>query len=190
MDKMDKGECSSGNCPAEGSGISRRKFLGRAWLAVAGLLAIEATGGFVSSLWPKAKAKKISEGGFGGKINIATVEELKAMPVGTITYFREARLYISHVESGYLAMYRKCTHLGCVVPWLPDEGSEDDLATKGRFNCPCHAGIYDRYGLVHGGPPPRPFDLFPATIEGGELIVDTGTIIRRSDFDESQVIKV
>ncbi len=182
---MNKSISSSGDSPAEDKGITRRQFLSRAWWAAAGLLTIEAVGGFVISLWPKVKA-----GTFGSKISVASVEEARAMPVGTITYFSEQRFYLSRVESGFLALYRKCTHLGCVVPWLPDESSEDDLVTKGRFNCPCHGGIFDRYGVVHAGPPPRPLDIFPISIERGEIIVDTGTIIERSSFDESQVTKI
>ncbi len=182
---MAKNIFSSKDNQAEDKGVTRRQFLSRAWWAAAGLLSIEATGGFVASLWPRLKA-----GSFGTKVNVASVEEARAMPVGTVAYFPEQRFYLSRVESGFLAMYRKCPHVGCVVPWLADDPSEDDLAPKGRFNCPCHGGIYDRYGVVHAGPPPRPLDLFPISIEGGELIVDTGTIIQRSGFDESQVTKV
>ena len=176
---------SSGDRPDEKSGLTRRQFLSRAWWAASGLLVVEATGGFVASLWPKLKA-----GSFGSKFSIATVEEARAMPVGTITYFREQRFYLSRVESGFLALYRKCVHLGCVVPWAADDASEDDLAANGRFSCPCHGGIYDRYGLVRAGPPPRPLDLFPITIEDGEVMVDTGTVIVRSEFNESQVTKI
>ncbi len=182
---MNKSVSSSGDSPAEDRGVTRRQFLSRAWWAAAGLLVVEATGGLVASLWPKLKP-----GSFGTKLSIASVEEARAMPVGTVTYFSEQRFYLSRVESGFLALYRKCTHVGCVVPWLPDDPSEDDLAAKGRFNCPCHGGIFDRYGLVHAGPPLRPLDLFPIAIEGEELVVDTGTIIQRSGFDESQVMKV
>lgn len=166
-------------------GVTRRQFLGRAWWAAAALLGAESIAALVGSLWPRLKP-----GSFGTKITAATVEEAQAMPVGTITYFPEQRFYLSRVESGFLALYRKCTHVGCVVPWLPDDPSEDDLASKGRFNCPCHGGIFDRYGLVHAGPPPRPLDIFPITVERGNLVVDTGTIIERSSFDESQVTKV
>ncbi|MBI3930697.1 MAG: ubiquinol-cytochrome c reductase iron-sulfur subunit [Chloroflexi bacterium] len=176
--------------PGDGSGeknkaLTRRQFLSRAWWAASGLLVVEASAGLVASLWPKLKA-----GSFGTKVRVASVEEVRAMPVGTITYFAEQRFYLSRVESGFLALYRKCVHLGCVIPWLADESSEDDLADKGRFNCPCHGGIYDRYGLVHAGPPPRPLDLFPISVENGEVIVDTGTVIQRSAFDESQVTKI
>ncbi len=139
----------------------------------------------MASLWPRVKA-----GSFGAKISVVSMEEAKAMPVGTVTYFLEQRFYLSRVESGILALYRKCPHVGCPVPWLPDDPSEDDLAVKGRFNCPCHSSIFDRYGLVRAGPAPRPMDLFPISIEGGDIIVDTGTIIQRSGFDESQVIRI
>ena len=118
---------------------------------------------------------------------IGSLEEVKEIPVGTVTYVREARMYLSRVESGFLALYRKCPHLGCVVPWRADDPSEDDLAAKGRFNCPCHSSIFDRYGVVQGGPATRPMDIFPISIEDGELTVDTSTIIQRTGFDESQV---
>ncbi len=182
---MDKGTCSSGNCPAEDRGVSRRQFLSRTWWAVAALVGVEAAGGLAAFMWPRLKT-----GGFGSKISVVSVEEARAMPVGTVAYFRTERFYLSRVESGILALYRKCTHVGCVVPWEADDPSEDDLAAKGRFNCPCHGAIFDRYGVVHAGPPPRPLDIFPITIEGGEVIVDTGTIIQRSDFEESQVTEV
>ena len=182
---MAEGSSSSRDNQAENKGITRRQFLSRAWWAAGGLLVIEATGGFVASLWPKLKP-----GSFGTKVPIASVDEARAMPVGTMTYFTEQRFYLSRVESGFLALYRKCTHVGCVVPWLADDPSEDNLASNGRFNCPCHGGIYDRYGVVHAGPPPTPFDLFPISIENGEVIVDTGTIIQRTSFDESQVTEI
>jgi Rieske Fe-S protein len=50
--------------------------------------------------------------------------------------------------------------------------------------------MFDRYGMVRAGPPPRPLDLFPISIVNKELVVDTGTIIQRSGFDQSQVTEV
>ncbi|MEW6034147.1 MAG: Rieske 2Fe-2S domain-containing protein [Chloroflexota bacterium] len=139
----------------------------------------------MASLWPR-----INPGSFGSKVNIGSVEEVRAIPAGTVVSFNEARFYLSRVESGFLALYRKCTHLGCVVPWEPDDPSEDALAQKGRFNCPCHGSIFDRYGLVHAGPAPRPMDIFPIAVEKGEVLVDTGTILKRSTYHESQATQV
>jgi cytochrome b6-f complex iron-sulfur subunit len=167
----------------ESRSLSRRQFLGKMWWGATGLLLLEAAGGLVASLWPRIKA-----GAFGSKVSVGSLEEVRAIPVGTVIYFPEARFYLSRVDSGLIALYRKCTHLGCVVPWRDDEQSEDGLAGGGRFNCPCHASIFDRYGEVKGGPAPRPLDLFPITLEQGEVKVDTGTIIERAAFEPSQAI--
>ncbi len=173
------------NLTGNSGGVTRRQFLGRAWWLAAGVLSVEAVGGLIISLWPKIEA-----GSFGSKIPVATVDEARAMPVGTVSYFTEQRLYLSRVDSGFLALYRSCTHVGCVVPWVAEDPSEDGLASNGRFSCPCHGGTFDRFGEVRAGPPPRPMDIFPITIEDGMLVVDTGTVIQRSGFDESQTVEV
>ncbi|MAE10360.1 MAG: ubiquinol-cytochrome c reductase iron-sulfur subunit [Dehalococcoidales bacterium] len=176
---------SSGKNPKENKGMNRRQFLSLAWWAAGGLILAESTGGLVASLWPKLK-----EGSFGTKVKVASVEEVLAMPVGTITSFPEQRFFLSRVDSGFLALYRRCTHLGCVLPWRADDPTEDDLSETGRFNCPCHGGIFDRYGVVQSGPPPRPMDIFPISVVDGEVIVDTGTILTRTTFEESQVTEI
>lgn len=166
-------------------GMTRRDFLGRVWWGAAGLFLAEGGVATLVSLWPKVKP-----GSFGAKFRI----DIKDLPknVGDIdtTYLGTGKFYLVRTEKGILVLYRKCTHLGCVVPWRQDELSEDKLSAKGRFNCPCHASIFDRYGNIKGGPAPRPLDLFKATLERNELVVDTGIIIQRAAFDESQVIKV
>jgi cytochrome b6-f complex iron-sulfur subunit len=60
------------------------------------------------------------------------------------------------------------------MPGPPDGG---DLAfiDHGRFKCPCHGSIYNRYGQIIQGPAPRPMDRFPLNIDGtGKITVDTG----------------
>ncbi|MEE8418971.1 MAG: ubiquinol-cytochrome c reductase iron-sulfur subunit [Dehalococcoidales bacterium] len=182
---MDAGRASSGDGTPKDKGVTRRQFLSRAWWIAGAVLGLEMTVGLVASMWPRLKA-----GAFGTKVSVITLDEARAMPVGTITYFIDQRFYLSRLETGFLAMYRKCTHVGCVVPWRADDPSEDDLSDKGRFNCPCHGGIYNRYGEVMAGPPLRPFDLFPISIEGDSLVVDTGTINQRQEFNEDQVTKI
>ncbi|HLA28452.1 MAG TPA: ubiquinol-cytochrome c reductase iron-sulfur subunit [Syntrophales bacterium] len=146
------------------------------------ILTAESLAATVASLWPQVKA-----GGFG---SVVTIGKADNFPVGSVTSFPEARFYLSRVESGFLALSRKCTHLGCVVPWQKDEPSLDKIASEGRFNCPCHGGMFDRYGQVIAGPPPRPMDLYPVKIEDGMILVDTGKIIRRDSFNPSQVLGV
>ena len=38
--------------------------------------------------------------------------------------------------------------------------------------------------------PPRPLDIFPIEIDGGKVTRDTGPIVPRGSFDESQLTKV
>lgn len=164
------------------SRLDRRSFMAYGLWAAALALIVE--GGVISvrTLRPLPKTAA-----FGSKFEVGSVDDFE---VGSITYFLDGRFYISRLSGGLLALYRKCTHLGCVVPWRADEESEDSVASSGRFNCPCHGSIFNRYGEVKGGPAPRPLDIFPIEVDGDKVIVDTGTIITRGTFDESQLTKV
>jgi len=56
-----------------------------------------------------------------------------------------------------VAFDRRCPHLGCPVVWV---------ATRGRFECPCHRAIFDgRTGRVVTGPPRR--GLTPVSLDVG-----------------------
>jgi Rieske Fe-S protein len=110
--------------------------------------------------------------------------------VASVTPFPKGHFYLSRVDSGFLALSWKCTHLGCVVPFQDDAPSLDKLAPLGRFNCPCHGGMYDRYGQVISGPPPRPLDLYPIKIDAGKILVDTGKTITRDAYRASQAVTV
>lgn len=162
--------------------LDRRSFMAYGLWAAAIALIVE--GGVVTIQAMRPLSKPAA---FGSKFDVGKVEDF---PVGSITYFLDGRFYISRLPEGLLALYRKCTHLGCVVPWRANEQSEDSLGHAGRFNCPCHGSIFDRYGVVKGGPAPRPLDIFPIEVSGGKVIVDTGTIITRASYDESQLTKV
>jgi cytochrome b6-f complex iron-sulfur subunit len=111
---------------------------------------------------------------------------LEAGPVdrfapGSVTPFPVAGFYLARLrDGGFLALHRKCTHLGCVVPWRPDEE---------RFACPCHASAFDIRGVVLNTPAPRPLDLFAVAIEDNVVFVDTTRILRRTAFAPEQVAR-
>jgi cytochrome b6-f complex iron-sulfur subunit len=130
------------------------------------LLALVAqwSAGFGIFFWPK------KVGAFGGEVNAG---EIAAMNVGDVKLIQNGKCYVSRVPEGVLALWWKCPHLGCTVPWKPDDKTEDELASKGRFNCPCHGSIYDRYGNIVAGPAPRPMDLFGVQIREGKIYIDT-----------------
>jgi cytochrome b6-f complex iron-sulfur subunit len=81
-------------------------------------------------------------------------------------------------DSGFLALHRECTHLGCTVPW--DEAQQ-------RFACPCHASVFDVTGQVLSPPAPRPLDFYPVRLENGIVKVDMSQRRQRTAFEPSQV---
>ena len=75
---------------------------------------------------------------------------------------------------GLLALWRKCPHLGCTVPWRSDFNIFD---RTGWFVCPCHGSTYTkRGGVIVKGPAPRPMDTFDIEVkdDGSGIVVTTG----------------
>jgi cytochrome b6-f complex iron-sulfur subunit len=128
------------------------------------LLLGQASVGTLDFFWPR------KVGTFGGQVNAGAVDSLQ---VGDVKLVQEGKFYLSRVPEGILALWWKCPHLGCTVPWKPDDPTMDDLASKGRFNCGCHGSIYNRYGQIVQGPAPRPMDLFGVEIRDGRIFVNT-----------------
>lgn len=82
--------------------------------------------------------------------------------------FAQDKFFLLHAPAGIVAAYRKCTHLGCAVPYAKAED---------RFHCPCHQSVYDkRMALVISGPAPRGLDLFHIRETEGTLAVDTNPL--------------
>jgi cytochrome b6-f complex iron-sulfur subunit len=152
--------------------LARRGFLGALWaVSLAGLFG-QAGAALFQYLEPRVAA-----GSFGTKVNAGKALEFKP---GKVFFVREGRFYISRLEDGgVLALWQRCTHLGCSVPWNKDEG---------QFHCPCHSSLFNTRGEVIGGPAPRPLDLFPIELVNGDLVVDTGHPLSRDQYDPSQAL--
>jgi len=151
---------------------SRGQFLSIAWVGALGLLAAETAILLLNYLKPT------SSGGFGGLIYAGKVSEF---PVGSVNRVLSGRFFIVHIEQGMIALWQRCTHLGCAIPWVESEG---------QFHCPCHGSLFDTVGVVKGGPAPRPMDTFPIIIKGDEVWVDTSKPTQRTGFDPSQLTQV
>ena len=163
---------STDNTKSDKPQITRRDFLGVAWAALTVVLGGETAGVLFKFIQP------INTGGFGGVVNAGKVDDFLR---GSITHNQAGRFYLVRMEDGsFLAIWQKCTHLGCSVPWVDAEK---------QFHCPCHGSLYDQLGEVQGGPAPRPLDLFPVTIKDGQVFVDTGNPTTRSKYDPSQTTK-
>jgi len=154
--------------------VSRRQFIGALWGISLFALVGQASAALIEYLKPTAAA-----GGFGSKVTAGQPDEFKP---GTVTQVQKGHFYISRLEDGTaLAIWWRCTHLGCTVPWRDDEG---------QFHCPCHGSLYNAKGEVTGGPAPRPLDLFPVEVADGNVVVDTSTPITRDNFDPSQTTQL
>ncbi len=151
---------------------SRRDFLKFSWGALAGLVVLETGGITLGYMQPRLEA-----GEFGSLITAGKVDDF---PPGSVTHISNGRFYLSRLtDGGFLAVYQRCTHLGCNVPW--DQ-------TANAFVCPCHNSQFTPDGMVLNPPAPRPLDLFSVTIENGEVTVDTSKPLSRQAFDASQVV--
>ena len=169
----------------EAVAVTRRQFFNRATVTLmsAGLASFGVA--VVAFLWPSAK------GGFGSKVNIGKLEDLKVQIRSNdgFLYFPEARTWLTAypadavpkakvayakvpavltgMEAGVVALYQKCPHLGCRVP---------ECKSSQWFECPCHGSQYNRVGEKKAGPAPRGMDHFGVEISNGNVIVNTGTV--------------
>ena len=152
--------------------LSRRDFLKIAWMLLGGVTVLETAGVFLAYLQPR-----LVEGEFGSIITAGLVDDF---PPNSVAHIPSGRFYVVRIgDGGFLAVYHRCTHLGCTVPW-------DSTAQK--FICPCHNSQFDQQGTVENPPAPRPLDLFALTIEDGQIKVDTGNLIQRQSYDMAQVV--
>ena len=164
-------------------GVNRRQFFNRSILGAQSLVLGSFGLAVIGFLWPSLS------GGFGGKVRAGNLNDIldqiaeKKEPF----YVPEARAYISPYPSGALpkarqvyaesivtgmqagivALFQKCPHLGCRVPWC---------ATSQWFECPCHGSKYNRVGEKKGGPAPRGMDRFPVEVAAAGVTINTGVI--------------
>jgi cytochrome b6-f complex iron-sulfur subunit len=176
--------------PEEG-GVTRRQFFNRAitaafgsFLALFGLTSL-------AFFWPKLT------GGFGADIDAGPVADLRRQvftSTGAVLplFIPEARAYLvpspdqlseqfvdkGVAAEGLMALYMRCVHLGCRVPWCaPSQG----------FECPCHGSKYNAIGEYFAGPAPRNLDRFVIEVRGANLWIRTGSIIQTPRAPERSV---
>ena len=153
---------------------SRRSFLNKLWMGLGFLAVVEMVSLVAAFLRPGNKKKGIAEK------PVITAGPVDTFPMDSMTAFVRGKFYLSRLaDGGFLALSRKCTHLGCTVAWLSEER---------RFECPCHASAFDIRGEVIRPPAPRALDIYKIFIENNVVKVDTNRLIKRGCFDASQVV--
>ena len=166
----------------EEAGVTRRQFFNRAIGATFGVWSAGLSLGFLAFFWPRVT------GGFGADINAGNIsdidDQVRGSGGGVIPLFiPEARAYVVPAPStvseqfegrnvaagGLMALYQRCVHLGCRVPWCD---------TSQGFECPCHGSKYNGVGEYFAGPAPRNLDRFVVNVnDSNELIISTSQII-------------
>lgn len=155
-------------------GSSRRRFLSKIWLALGGLALLELIGVVFAYLRPRKPRART--GDFGSRIVAGAVDGFEP---NSVTAFPRGHFYLVRLDDGgFLALSRKCTHLGCTVPWNADEK---------KFICPCHSSAFDIKGDVIRPPAPRALDRFAVNIENRMVRVDTAKAFKRTGFRIEQV---
>jgi cytochrome b6-f complex iron-sulfur subunit len=173
--------------PSIGSArLGRRRFLKLSFWTSLGVLVVGAGAGVINSLYPRGIK------GFGGPVVVKAIDipVACAAPKPSIEgHFllvnlapEEGRLASdeSVSDGGLLALWWKCPHLGCTVPWKPDfrvTTDKDPLERRGWFNCNCHGSTYTKAGVLVAGPAPRSMDTMElAVAPNGDITVETGKV--------------
>lgn len=157
--------------------VNRREFLTYAWGGALGLVLLQ---GGIATLW--FAYPRFKEGEFGGVFTLTAVPEEGAKPAENLS----GKFWWTNTPQGIAALYKVCTHLGCLYEW------KDQTA---RFECPCHGSKFNQAGRNIQGPAARDLDQFMVTVEdvsgaqvdqttedhryvevvdGGSYLIDTG----------------
>jgi len=145
--------------------VGRRQLLRLGFLGALSLAAVE----IGSSVVPFLQVRKIV--GLGVPVNVGPKAQVLAAFAETNDepiLFLQGHFFLLHPPGGIIAAYRKCTHLGCAVPFnIPED----------RFHCPCHGSIFDkRTAIVIRDPAPKPLQLFHISETDAGLVVDTNPL--------------
>jgi cytochrome b6-f complex iron-sulfur subunit len=186
--------------------VTRRGVLRTAFWGGIGVTLLGIVGTIINSLYPRGVQK------FGGQFVLdvnanellpgdkrdivvlipnptAPLENLEAK-VYLVRFSEEQASRNPGAEAGsILALYRKCPHLGCTVPYNDAFTREDPLngeTYSGWFLCPCHGSTYSDAGRRVFGPAPRSMDVFPLTIApDGTMTIDLDQQISGSENNAS-----
>lgn len=158
----DEQQTEASEAQGEKININRREFLNLAWLASLGILSIDL--GVVTYFFALPRFR---EGEFGGVFTLGTPNDVPE--AGSAPQDRpDGKFWLSHTEDGVLALYKVCTHLGCLYGWIDEEGI---------FRCPCHGSQFQPDGTYIFGPAPRSLDRFVVQL----VDKTTGEVVAMTD---------
>ena len=159
--------------------ISRRDFLRTSLLGSLGMFTAQFGGASIAFLWPKLS-------GFGSLITVPepleTIrdqiqESRQPYYYGAGRFFligyngdgdQPGGIYEGLTSQNLMAVYQKCAHLGCRVPFCDQSR---------WFECPCHGSKYNYAGEWRLGPAPTGLHRFAVRVQGSTVSVDTSKVV-------------
>lgn len=145
------------------AGVTRREFLNYAWLSALGILLGELAGVGYFFASPRFRA-----GEFGGEFVLGRAGDVFPSPGGDPISVPKGKFWLVRTrENQVVALYRVCTHLGCLFNWRPEQY---------KFICPCHGSQFQLDGTYIRGPAPRSADRFVV-----RLLDEQGTVVAETD---------
>lgn len=150
-----------------GGEVKRRTFLGGAIAVIYGAITAAVVApalGFVGA--PLLKKKED-----GHWLAVADLDELADGETKSVNYtvrvkdgYMEAKrsysLYLHRKGNEVMGFDPSCPHLGCRV---------DFKASKDRYICPCHGGVFSNTGELVSGPPPHGLNKLTTKVEDGRI---------------------
>lgn len=134
--------------------------------------------------------------GFGGEISVPASD---VPPPGEKKQISEGRFWLVNLTEkqggpGLLALWWRCPHLGCTVPWRPTFLWPDPATgalKQGWFRCPCHGSTYTDAGIRVFGPAPRSMDTMEISVSaGGDITVDTGSRLNGGPDNPDRAVRI
>jgi cytochrome b6-f complex iron-sulfur subunit len=173
--------------------LTRRLFILGGFWSTLGLALVGLIGPSLDFSWPRKVAGAATKVFVSADRIPKPGEEPKVIPEGRFFLLNLEPGVTPHgekTEGGLLALWQKCPHLGCTVPWRSDFTFGD---VTGWFRCPCHGSTYTKEGgVLVFGPSPRPLDRFPIEVkEDGSIVVSTGVTVaeKGSPDNPSQTVE-
>lgn len=159
--------------------LTRRDFFRGTMIGSLLVFGAEFGAGTLAFLWPNLR------GGFGATIPAGAIDDIRnEIAEAGVVYVGTGRFYVVPYDGsptddtdyatagvaaeGYMALYQKCVHLGCRVPFC---------GSSKWFECPCHGSKYNQAGEYELGPAPRGMDRFRVSVSDGVLVVDTSVVV-------------
>ncbi len=142
--------------------VERRAFLGRAGLALAGVLASLGASPALAEGWTVKVGRALS---------VTGDEHTYPLPAADgATIDHDAQVILVRYQQKIYAFNLSCPHQNTALKWQPEDS---------QFQCPKHHSRYRPDGIFVSGRATRGMDRFGLRREGDKIIVDVEQFIRQ-----------